>query len=143
MKHATLYSLLCILHVTVAFRLTEGASYGEGHVQMYDDTSGGFLGVCGDSGWNEQAGGVLCRQLGFPGLNKGKHKHGNTDSCNNANFVVKHWYIFVQETHYYAPASRERKLDFQFLAYVSSSICCIKFVSLISIRCSNWPATYT
>ena len=33
-----------------------------------------------------------------------------------------------------APASRERKLGFQFLIYVSTSICCIKTVGLISIR---------
>ena len=32
------------------------------------------------------------------------------------------------------PASRERKLDFQFLTYDSSSICCTKNICLISIR---------
>ena len=33
-----------------------------------------------------------------------------------------------------APASRERKLDFQFLTYASSSICCIKTGGMIAIR---------
>ena len=53
-------------------------------------------------------------------------------------FFFKHWYVFLSRKHIMqwinAPATRESKLEFQFLTYVSSSNCCIKTISLISIR---------
>ena len=43
-----------------------------------------------------------------------------------------------------APASRERKLDFQFLTYFSSSTSCIKKRPLdFNTIYRNWPAAYT
>ena len=53
-------------------------------------------------------------------------------------FFFKHWYVFLPRKHIMqwinAPASRERKLHFQYLSYVSSITCWIKTVGLISIR---------
>ena len=50
---------------------------------------------------------------------------------------VKHWYVSSRKyimQWINALASREHKLDFQFLVYVSSNICCIRTVGLISIQ---------
>ena len=53
-------------------------------------------------------------------------------------FFIKHLYVFLSRKHIIqwigTLLSRERKLDFQILTYVSLSICCISTVSWISMR---------
>ena len=61
--------------------------------------------------------------------------------------VFKHWCAFLSRKDIIqwniAPASRERKLSFQYLTYVSTSISCIKNRQLdFRTIYRNWPATY-
>ena len=46
----------------------------------------------------------------------------------------KYRHVFIQGTNLFPPESRERKLDFQFLTYVRSSVCRMKSIGVIFIQ---------
>ena len=52
----------------------------------------------------------------------------------NLRVIFKYRHVFIQGTNLFAPASRDCKLDFQFLTYVRSSVCRMKTIGLISIQ---------
>ena len=59
-----------------------------------------------------------------------KFRSAVTSICN----FFKYWYVFILGTNLIAPASIERKLDFQLPTYVSSSVCRIKTGGFISMQ---------
>ena len=73
-------SLLCTLYHPGAVRLAGGSSEAEGRVEVFINGEWGT--VCGLYSWDPLEGNVVCRQLGYKGVNRtysyiGQHNFGS------------------------------------------------------------------